>query len=114
VQGSALAQGPAQEATRVPAGAMRIPPEQVRLGVGGKHGQPKQVSSFDPRQRPIRILGHTAILSRRVPIPTRYAATGIRNEKAVVCRDKRTASGGSWSPLIGSSMACRCRLLLGR
>ena len=29
-------------------------------------GQP--VSSFDPHQRPIRILGDTAILSRRVPI----------------------------------------------
>jgi len=47
---------------------LRIPPEQIRLGVGGQRGQPKQVSSFDPRQRPIRILGHTAILSWRVPI----------------------------------------------
>jgi hypothetical protein len=68
VQGSALAQGPAQEATGIPAGALPIPPEQFRLAVGGKRGQPKQVSSFDPRQRPIRILGHTAILSRRAPM----------------------------------------------
>src|SRR5215471_5295805 len=68
VQGSALAQGPAQETAGVPARAVRIPPEQIRPGVGGKRGQPKQVSSFDPRQRPVRILGHTAMLSRRVPI----------------------------------------------
>jgi hypothetical protein len=45
-----------------------MPPEQIRLGVGGQCGESKQVSSFDPRQRPIRILGHTAILSRQVPI----------------------------------------------
>ena len=68
MQGSALAQGPAQETAGVPAGALRIPPEQIRLGVGGQRGQPKQVSSFDPRQRPIRILGHTATLSRPEPI----------------------------------------------
>jgi hypothetical protein len=68
VQGSALAQGPAQETTGVPAGALRIPLEQIRLSVGGQRGQSKQVSSSDPRQRWIRILRHTTILSRRVPI----------------------------------------------
>jgi hypothetical protein len=68
VQGSALAQGPAQEAPGVPAGTMRIPPEQLRLGVGGQRGQPKQISYFDPRRRPIRIRGHAAILSRRAPV----------------------------------------------
>lgn len=49
VQGSALAQGTAQEAPGVPAGTLRIPPEQLRLGVGGQFGQPKQVSYLDPR-----------------------------------------------------------------
>jgi hypothetical protein len=49
VQGGTLAQGPAQEATAVSAGAVRIPPEQIRFGVGGQRGQSKQVSSFDPR-----------------------------------------------------------------
>jgi hypothetical protein len=34
------------EATGVPARALRIPPERIRLGVGGKPCQPKQVSSF--------------------------------------------------------------------
>jgi len=36
MQGSALAQGAAQEAAGVSAGALRIPLEQVRLGVGGQ------------------------------------------------------------------------------
>src|ERR1022692_1255415 len=63
-----LAQGSAQEAASVPAGTLRIPPEQLRLGVGSQRGESKQVSDFDPRQRPIRIPGHAAILSRRVPI----------------------------------------------
>jgi hypothetical protein len=60
VQGSTLAQGPAQEAASIPAGVVRIPPEQLRLGVGSQGGQPKQVSILDPRQRPI---GHVAILT---------------------------------------------------
>jgi hypothetical protein len=47
---------------------LRIPLEQIRLSVGGQRGQSKQVSSSDPRQRSIRILRHTTILSRRVPI----------------------------------------------
>jgi hypothetical protein len=34
----------------------------------GQPGQPKQTSSFDPHQRPIQILGDTAILSPQVPI----------------------------------------------
>jgi hypothetical protein len=68
VQGSALARGPAQEAHGVPARAGRIPREQLRLGVGGQRGESKQVSYFDPRERPIRTPGHAAILSRRVPI----------------------------------------------
>jgi hypothetical protein len=50
VQGSALAQGTAQEAPGVPAGTLRIPPEQLRLGVSGEACQSKQVSYFDPRQ----------------------------------------------------------------
>jgi hypothetical protein len=49
VQGSALAKGPAQQATGIPAGAVRHPPEQIRLGVGRQRGQPKQVSPLDPR-----------------------------------------------------------------
>jgi hypothetical protein len=68
VQRGALAQGPAEEAAGVPAGALRIPPEQIRLGVGGQRVQPKQISSFDLHQRPIRIQRHTAILSRPVSI----------------------------------------------
>ncbi|HYX62044.1 MAG TPA: hypothetical protein VE888_23855, partial [Streptosporangiaceae bacterium] len=68
VQSGALAQGPAQKATGVSAGALRIPPEQVCLGVGGQRGQPEQISSFDPRQRSIRILGHTGMLPQLTPI----------------------------------------------
>src|SRR6266568_5212069 len=55
VQGSALAQGPAQETTGISAGAVRIPPEEPGLGLGGQRSESKQVSYFDSRQRPIRI-----------------------------------------------------------
>jgi hypothetical protein len=63
-----LAQGVVMRTRCVPARTLRIPPEQLRLGVDGQHGQSKQVSYFDPLQRPIRIPGHAAILSR--PMPT--------------------------------------------
>jgi hypothetical protein len=68
MQSGTLAQGPAQEAPGVPAGTQRIPPEQLRLVVGSQRCQPKQVSYFDPPQRPIRIRGHAAILSRPMAI----------------------------------------------
>ncbi len=77
VQGSTLAQGPAQETTGISAGAVRIPPEELGLGVGGQRGESKQVSYFDPRQRAIRIRRHAAILS---------AAGSIR------CRHERSAA----------------------
>jgi hypothetical protein len=50
MQGSALAQGPAQEAAGVPAGALRLSPEQLPFGVGGQRGESKQVGYFNPRQ----------------------------------------------------------------
>jgi hypothetical protein len=78
VQGSALAQGPAQEPSGVPAGSLRIPAEQLRLGISRQRGQPKQVSYLDPRHRPIRIHGHAAILSRRAPILPPRAWNGMR------------------------------------
>jgi len=53
VQRSTLAQGPAGEATGVPGRALRIPPEQILLGISGQHGQSKEISSFDPHQRSI-------------------------------------------------------------
>jgi hypothetical protein len=46
-----LAQGSAQETTGISAGAVRIPPEELGLGVGGQRGGSKQVSYFDPRHR---------------------------------------------------------------
>jgi hypothetical protein len=44
MQGSALAQGTAYQAAGVPARALRISPEQFRLGVGSKRAESKQVS----------------------------------------------------------------------
>ena len=41
-------------------------------------GSRSKVSSFDPRQRPIQILGHTAMLSRRMPIDPDAATIGMR------------------------------------
>jgi len=64
VQGSALAQRPAQQATGVSSGAVWIPPEQFGLCVGGQRSESKQVSYLDPRQRPIGVPTHVAILSR--------------------------------------------------
>jgi hypothetical protein len=85
VEGSALAQGPAQEAAGVPAGALRIPPEQLRLRVGSQRSESKQVSYFDPRQRPIRITGNAAILSRLAPIHLDAAANGMRHMRTSAC-----------------------------
>jgi hypothetical protein len=81
VQGRALAQGPAQESPGVPAGSLRIPAEQLRLGVSRQRGQPEQVSYLDPRHRPIRICAHAAILSRRPPILPPRAWNGMRRAR---------------------------------
>jgi hypothetical protein len=67
VQGSALAERRAQETTGIPAGAVRIPSEDLGLGVSGQRSESKQVSCVDPRQRPIRIRRHAAILSQQLP-----------------------------------------------
>jgi hypothetical protein len=76
VQGSTLAQSPAQETTGIPAGAMRIPPEEPGLGVSGQRGESKEVGCFDPRQRPIHVRGHAAMLSQ-VPEPSDAATIGV-------------------------------------
>ena len=62
VQGSALAQGPAEQAVGIAAGAARIALEQLGLGIGGQRGEVQKVSSVDTGQRPIDVLGHAAIL----------------------------------------------------
>jgi hypothetical protein len=57
--GAALALGAAgplyealavKEAAGVPARPLRLPPEQLRFGLGGQRGESKQVGYFDPRQ----------------------------------------------------------------
>jgi hypothetical protein len=50
-----------RRAASIPAGAVRIPPEQIRLGVGGQRGEPKQVSYFDTpaTDRTPRTCSHT-------------------------------------------------------
>jgi hypothetical protein len=70
VQGSALAQGPAQQTADIPAGAVRMPPEEPGLGVGGQRGESKQVCCFDPRQRPVHIRRHATIVSRQLLDPS--------------------------------------------
>ena len=88
VQGSALAQRPAQETTGISSGAVRIPPEQLGLCVGGQRGESKQVSHLDPRQRPIGIRTHAAILARS-------AANEGDDQRRVqrTCRRAATAMG---------------------
>ena len=49
VQRRTLAQGPAQQAAGIAAGALWMPPDEVRLGVGSQRGQSAQVSEFDQR-----------------------------------------------------------------
>jgi len=79
MQGSALAQGraqgPAQETTGIPSGAVRIAPEELGLCVGGQRGKSNQVSYLDPRQRPTGIRTHAAILSR--PAGSNRSATSV-------------------------------------
>jgi hypothetical protein len=76
LQGSALAKGPAQEATGMPARTVRIPLEQLRLSIGRQRGQSKQVGYFDPRQRLICIFRYPAIPSRLAPIYLMPQQTG--------------------------------------
>jgi hypothetical protein len=86
VQGSGPAQSPAQEATGVPAGTLRIPPEQIRLSVGGQRGQSKQVSSFDPAPATDpnpRAQRHT--VTTRAGSPD-AAAIGMRHDRTFIPR----------------------------
>jgi len=84
VQSSALAQSPAQQTTGISAGGVRIPPEELGLGVGGQCGESKQVSHFDPRHRPIRIRRHAAILSRQLPDPSDATTSDVRHSECVL------------------------------
>ena len=61
---------PAQETTGIPAGAVRIPPEEPGLGAGGQRGESKQVSCLDPRQRLVLGVAH--------PMPPRAVCAGER------------------------------------
>jgi hypothetical protein len=47
VQGSALAQSPADQAPGIAAGAARIALEEPGLGIGGQSGEPQKVSYVD-------------------------------------------------------------------
>jgi hypothetical protein len=67
VQGSALAQGPAQQAGGIAARTTRIALEELGLGIGGQRGEAQKVSYADAGQRPIDILGHAAILPPKLP-----------------------------------------------
>jgi hypothetical protein len=64
MQSGALAQSPAQQPAGIPARAIWIPAEELGLGVGGQRGEAEQISYLDPRQRPLGIRAHAAILSR--------------------------------------------------
>ncbi len=62
MQGSALAQGPAQQAAGIAAGTARTALEELGLNLGSQRGEAQKVSYIDAGQRPIHILGHSAIL----------------------------------------------------
>jgi hypothetical protein len=50
VQGSALAQGPAQQAAGIAAGTARIALEELGFGIGGQRGETQKVNSVDAGQ----------------------------------------------------------------
>jgi hypothetical protein len=85
VQGSTLAESPAQQTTGISSGAVRIPAEELGLCVGGQGCESKQASYFDPRQRPIAIRAHAAILSRPAR-SNRSPTSGPRQQRAIVSR----------------------------
>jgi hypothetical protein len=76
---------------------VRIPPEELGLGVSGQRGESKQASCVDPRQRPIRIRRHAAILSQQLPEPSDAATSGVRHVRAplqpVIRRPKTMQKG---------------------
>jgi hypothetical protein len=95
---------PGSGSTGIPARALRIPPEQLRLSVSGQRGQSKQVSSFDPHQRPIRMLGHTTILSRRVPIHPMPQRSVCRSGPSA----NRTARVAAYRSTVGPGAVSAC------
>ena len=112
MQGSALTQGPAQQTTGISAGAVLIPPEELGLGVGSQRGESKQVSHFDPRQRPIRIRRHAAILSRQLPDPSDAATSGVRHESEMVPMARvavhLVAGIRLWLRILAAGPVCGC------
>jgi hypothetical protein len=73
VQGSALAQGSAQQAAGIAARTVRVALEEFGFGLGSQRGEAQKVTYVDSGQRPIHVLGHAAILPPK--LPDRCAAT---------------------------------------
>jgi Bacitracin resistance protein BacA len=71
MQGSALAQGAAQQTADIAAGATRIALEKPGLRISAQSREAQKVSYFDTGQRPIHVLGHAAILPPKLRIDAR-------------------------------------------
>ena len=78
VQGSALAQSSAKQAASIAAGTARITLEELDLGIVSQRGEMQKVSYLDMGQRPIHVLGHSAILPPK--------------RRPMRCRDERHAA----------------------
>ena len=61
VQGSTLAQRPAQQAAGIATGTARMAAEQLGLSLSGQCSEAQKVGYLDAGRRPIQILGHSAI-----------------------------------------------------
>jgi CBS domain-containing protein len=99
VQGSTLAESPAQQTTGISSGPVRIPAEELGLCVGGQGCKSKQVSYFDPRQRPIATRAHATILSR--PARSNRSPTSGPRHKAV---NRSSSTGALGEPAVGTVM----------
>jgi hypothetical protein len=80
VQGSALAQGSAEQPVGVAAGTARIALEELGLGIVSQRGETQKVSYLDTGQRPIHVFGHSAILPPKLPDPCDVETSAMRLE----------------------------------
>lgn len=108
VQGCALAQRPAQKTTSISSGAAGVPCEQFSLCVSSQRSQSEQVSYLNPRQRPIGICTHAAILSQPAGLAT--AARDQRQIRMILRVARRKKLSARTSPgLPAAALAQRPR-----
>jgi hypothetical protein len=82
VQGSTLAQRPAQQAAGIAAGTARMALEQPGPSLSGQHSKAQKVSYLDAGQRPIHVRGHSAIVAPMLQVRHNAETRDMRQIRA--------------------------------